>query len=85
MNANGLAPAGPGWAAGVPTVPIDPHSHNSMGWVERNDVEYWPPDNLDAQVPVFDFPGSNVYLKPSLPSIIQVDPETAGMEPQQLM
>ena len=67
MNANGLAPAGHGWAAGVPTVPIDPHSHNSMGWVERNDVEYWPPDNLDAQVPVFDFPGSNVYLKPSLP------------------
>ena len=82
MNANGLAPAGHGWAAGVPTVPIDPHSHNSMGWVERNDVEYWPPDNLDAQVPVFDFPGSNVYLKPSLPSIIQVDPDTAGMEPQ---
>lgn len=42
-----------------------------MGWNERPDVEYWLPDHLGAQVPVFEFPGSNIYLKPSLPSIIQ--------------
>lgn len=71
---------GPGWAA--PGATIDPHSHSTMGWVDRNDTEYWLPDNLHAQVPVFGFPGSNVYLKPSLPSIVQPETDDPGMEPQ---
>jgi hypothetical protein len=56
-----------------------------MNWNERNDVEYWLPDNLDSQVPVYEFPGSNVYLKPSLPSIIQPvpDAQAMGLPPQE--
>lgn len=53
----------------------------AVGWNDRPDVEYWLPDHLGSQVPVFEFPGSNIYLKPSLPSIIQPvpDPATSGM------
>lgn len=86
MNGSGLAPApattsvGPGWATGTPGAPIDPRSQNGVSWVERNDVEYWLPDNLHAQVPVFDFPGTNVYLRPSLPSIVQGVSDTPVME-----
>ncbi|EPS26104.1 hypothetical protein PDE_01040 [Penicillium oxalicum 114-2] len=54
-------------------------SGTSVGWSERPDVEYWLPDNLGAQVPVFEFPGSNIYLKPSLPSIIQPVPDVSAM------
>lgn len=64
-------------AWGEETPSID--SHNSgLSWNDRNDVEYWLPDNLDAQVPIFDLPGSNVYLRPSLPSIIQPVPDAAA-------
>lgn len=89
MNGSGLASApattsvGPGWPTGVLGGPIDPRSQNGMGWVERNDVEYWLPDNLHAQVPVFDFPGTNVYLRPSLPSIVQGGPDASVMEQHQ--
>jgi hypothetical protein len=82
-GAAGLAPSAPpppvGAAWGADTQSMDSHSSGAMGWNERNDVEYWLPDNLDAQVPVFEYPGSNVYLKPSLPSIIQPVPDAAGM------
>jgi hypothetical protein len=74
----GLAPAGPApavvdaWAA--ETASLDSQG-TTVGWNDRPDVEYWLPDHLGAQVPVFEFPGSNIYLKPSLPSIIQPVPD----------
>ncbi|KAJ5783711.1 transcriptional regulator family: Fungal Specific TF [Penicillium psychrosexuale] len=80
LEGAGLAPTGippPMAAWGEETPSID--SHNSgLSWNDRNDVEYWLPDNLDAQVPIFDLPGSNVYLRPSLPSIIQPVPDAAA-------
>ena len=72
----------PGWSAG--TSPIESHSTSGVSWSERNDVEYWLPDTLDAQVPVFDFPGSNIYLKTSLPSIIQTEAASTGLHPHQV-
>ncbi|KAJ5985111.1 hypothetical protein N7499_008611 [Penicillium canescens] len=84
-----LAPSAPpasmGTAWGAETPSLDSHSNSAMSWNERNDVEYWLPDNLDSQVPVFEFPGSNVYLKPSLPSIIQPvpDAQAMGLPPQE--
>ncbi|KAJ5166481.1 uncharacterized protein N7482_005262, partial [Penicillium canariense] len=78
-----LAPTGP--ASGVvdawggETASLDSHSSSAVGWNDRPDVEYWLPDNLGAQVPVFEFPGSYVYLKPSLPSIIQPVPDVSTM------
>ncbi|KAK4869687.1 hypothetical protein LT330_006069 [Penicillium expansum] len=86
----GLAPSviPPPMAAWVEeTTSIDSHSNSAsaMSWNDRNDVEYWLPDNLDSQVPVFEYPGSNVYLRPSLPSIIQPVPDAGamGMPPQE--
>ena len=70
----GLASSGPApgvadaWAG--ETASLDSQG-TSVGWNERPDVEYWLPDHLGAHVPVFEFPGSNIYLKPSLPSIVQ--------------
>ncbi|KAJ5205593.1 Transcription factor [Penicillium cf. griseofulvum] len=76
LAAPGIPPPLAAW--GEETASID--SRNSaMSWNDRNDVEYWLPDNLDSQIPVFEFPGSNVYLKPSLPSIIQPVPDAAAM------
>lgn len=60
------APVGADWA-------FDPNGSNVMRWGERNETEYWLPDSLDAQVPIFEFPGTNVYLRPSLPSIVQTE------------
>ncbi|KAJ5675923.1 hypothetical protein N7462_008820 [Penicillium macrosclerotiorum] len=84
MNgAAGLAPSGPPTgvvdAWGADTTSLDSHSGGVVGWNDRPDVEYWLPDNLGAQVPIFEFPGSNIYLKPSLPSIIQPVPDVAAM------
>lgn len=84
MNApTGLAPAGPSptvlAAWGNETASLDPSSTGAVGWPDRPDVEYWLPDHLGAQVPVFEFPGSNIYLKPSLPSIIQPVPDVSAM------
>ncbi|KKK13290.1 hypothetical protein ARAM_003121 [Aspergillus rambellii] len=47
-------------------------------WPERDDVEYWLPDAIGgaAQMPIFNFPHSNIYLKTSLPSIVQDDPNS---------
>lgn len=82
-NATGLAnPTGPPSAMGTwsaENTPLDPQGNNPVGWSDRQDVEYWLPDHLGAQVPVFEFPGSNIYLKPSLPSIIQPVQDVAAM------
>ncbi|PWY71528.1 C6 transcription factor [Aspergillus sclerotioniger CBS 115572] len=72
----------PGWSAGAS--PIESHSTSGVSWNERNDVEYWLPDTLDAQVPIFDFPGSNIYLKTSLPSIIQTEAASTGLQSHQV-
>lgn len=86
-GAGGLAPSAPptamGTAWGAATPSMDSHSSGPVGWNERNDVEYWLPDNLNSQIPVFEYPGSNVYLKPSLPSIIQPVPDAAIGLPQE--
>ncbi|KAF4283300.1 hypothetical protein KXV52_004654 [Aspergillus fumigatus] len=71
---------GPSWPA-TDTSSVDSQTNSAISWNERSDVEYWLPDNLDAQVPVFEFPGSNIYLKASLPSIIQPEQEAAGLQP----
>ncbi|KAH1855495.1 hypothetical protein KXX54_004683 [Aspergillus fumigatus] len=71
---------GPSWPA-TDTSSVDSQTNSAISWNERSDVEYWLPDNLDAQVPVFEFPGSNIYLKASLPSIIQPRQEAAGLQP----
>lgn len=79
----GLAPSGPSPSVvdawGAETASLDSHGTNAVAWNDRQDVEYWLPDNLGAQVPVFEFPGSNIYLKPSLPSIIQPTPDVSAM------
>ncbi|RMJ26738.1 C6 transcription factor [Aspergillus sp. HF37] len=58
-------PAGPGW--GVETVGW---SERDAGWNEH-DVEHWLPAELDTQIPVIGFPETNIYLKPTLPSMAQ--------------
>ncbi|KAJ5628399.1 Transcription factorfungi [Penicillium lividum] len=70
-GATGLAPSPVVDAWGSENTSLDSHGSSVVGWNDHQDVEYWLPDNLGAQVPVFEFPGSNIYLKPSLPSIIQ--------------
>lgn len=85
-GAGGLAPSAPPTSMttwGTDTQSMDSHSSGAVGWNERNDVEYWLPDNLNSQIPVFEYPGSNVYLKSSLPSIIQPVPEAAIGMPQE--
>ncbi|KAJ5092273.1 hypothetical protein NUU61_007143 [Penicillium alfredii] len=81
-SAGGLPPSGTptqvAGAWGADTASLGSHSNSGMGWDERNDVEYWLPDNLDSQVPMFEFSGSNIYLKPSLPSIIQPVPDASA-------
>ncbi|KAJ5204028.1 uncharacterized protein N7498_004907 [Penicillium cinerascens] len=88
MPMNGPAGAGPSptlvdaWGNETPS--LDSTSIGAVGWTDRPDVEYWLPDHLGAQVPVFEFPGSNIYLKSSLPSIIQPVPDVLAMHmPQQ--
>ncbi|RHZ67455.1 hypothetical protein CDV55_105889 [Aspergillus turcosus] len=71
---------GPSWPA-TDTSSVDSQTNSAVSWNERNDVEYWLPDNLDVQVPVFEFPGSNIYLKTSLPSIIQAEQDAPGLQP----
>lgn len=71
---------GPSWPV-TDTSSLDSQTNSAISWNERNDVEYWLPDNLDAQVPVFEFPGSNIYLKTSLPSIIQAEQDAPGLQP----
>ncbi|KAJ5570323.1 uncharacterized protein N7459_009753 [Penicillium hispanicum] len=82
-GAAGMAQAGPSStvvdAWGTETASLDTHGNQAVGWNDRQDVEYWLPDHLGAQVPVFEFPGSSIYLKPSLPSIIQPVPDVSGM------
>ncbi|KAG2417229.1 hypothetical protein HFD88_008448 [Aspergillus terreus] len=70
----------PGWSADGSS--IDSHSNSGISWGDRNDVEYWLPDNLESQqMSLLDFPGSNIYLRPSLPSIIQPDAHSPGLQP----
>lgn len=69
-------PVGADWA-------FDPNGANVMRWGDRNEAEYWLPDSLDAQVPILEFPGTNVYLRPSLPSIVQTESDVpTKLEPQ---
>ncbi|KAL4898489.1 hypothetical protein BDV59DRAFT_5588 [Aspergillus ambiguus] len=76
-------PVAPGWSADGSS--IDSHSNSGISWAERNDVEYWLPDSLETQqMSILDFPGSNVYLRPSLPSIIQPEAHTPGLQPPSL-
>lgn len=74
------APIGPSWSA-TSISSVESPGSSGLNWNERNNAEYWLPDNLDAQVPVFDFPGSNIYLKTSLPSIIQPELDAPGLPP----
>ncbi|KAJ5139076.1 uncharacterized protein N7515_003924 [Penicillium bovifimosum] len=77
----GPPPAMPAaWGAYTESIYVPPNF--PMGLDDRHEVEYWLPDNLDSQVPVFGFPGSNFYLKPSLPSIIQPVPDISMGMPQ---
>lgn len=87
-GAAGLAPSGPSPAVvdawGNETSSLESHSNSAVGWNDRQDVEYWLPDHLGSQMPVFEFPGSNIYLKSSLPSIIQPVQDVPAMNmPQQ--
>ncbi|RAK79784.1 CeGAL family transcription factor [Aspergillus fijiensis CBS 313.89] len=66
----------PGWS----TDASESQSNGGICWNERNDVEYWLPDTLDAQLPVFDFPGNNILLKTSLPSIIETHSTSASLQ-----
>lgn len=68
-------PAAPGWSADGPS--IDWHTNSPVSWNGRNDVEHWLPADLDTRIPILDFPGSNIYLKPSLPSMVQTEPDTS--------
>ncbi|CAI7619955.1 unnamed protein product [Penicillium viridicatum] len=81
----GIPPPMAPWGEETPSIDSHSNSASAMSWNDRNDVEYWLPDNLDSQVPVFEYPGSNVYLRPSLPSIIQPVPDAGamGMPPQE--
>lgn len=82
-GAAGLAPPDPSPSVvdawGNETSTLDSHSTSVMGWNDRPDAEYWLPDHLGSQVPIFEFQGSNIYLKPSLPSIIQPVSNVAAM------
>ncbi|KAF9892173.1 hypothetical protein FE257_002579 [Aspergillus nanangensis] len=74
-------PVGLVWSADASS--IDSPSTSGIGWNERSDMEYWLPDNLEVQqLPIFDFPGSNIYLRPSLPSIIQPDQHSTNLQLQ---
>ncbi|KAJ5902466.1 hypothetical protein N7495_002994 [Penicillium taxi] len=65
---------------GTEPASIDSHSTSAVGWNERQDAEYWLPDSFGVQgSSIFEFPGSNIYLKPALPSIIQPTPDVSGM------
>ncbi|KAE8144184.1 hypothetical protein BDV25DRAFT_134889 [Aspergillus avenaceus] len=81
-QSHATAAVAPNWS--VDASSITSHNNNAIGWNERNDVEYWLPDNLDAQMPIFDFPGTNVYLRTSLPSIIQSDSDSSGLQLQNM-
>lgn len=78
-GAAGLAPSPVVDAWGSENTSLESHGSSAVGWNDHQDVEYWLPDNLGAQVSVFEFPGSNIYLKPSLPSIVQTVPDAPAM------
>lgn len=61
--------AGPGIG---PYVPSDSQTAIPT-WNEQtpSDIEHWLPADLGTEIPILDFPESNIYLKPSLPSMIQ--------------
>lgn len=70
VQAQVQAPLDPATAAAATTAPVgadwtyDLNGTNVMRWGDRNnEAEYWLPDSLDAQVPIFDFPGTNVDRK----------------------
>lgn len=50
-------------------------------WNKQSDVEHWLPADMDTQIPILDFPGNNIYLKPSLPSVVQTTPDPSSLDP----
>lgn len=67
------------WCADSPSIAWNTDS--PVNWNERSDVEHWLPADLDTRIPILDFPGNNVYLKPSLPSMVQAEPDTPRVDP----
>lgn len=57
------------------------NTDSPVSWNEQSDVEHWLPADLDTRIPILDFPGNNIYLKPSLPSMIQTESDTSGVDP----
>ncbi|KAJ9191640.1 transcriptional regulator family: Fungal Specific TF [Paecilomyces variotii] len=57
-------------AAAMSTPALD---NGSTSWSENRDLEYWLPDSLSAQTPAFSFSGSNIYVKTTLPPLIDGD------------
>lgn len=51
----------------------------TVNWYDRGDAEHWLPTELDTQIPLMDFPGSNIYLKQSLPSMIQSETDSSSL------
>ena len=55
----------------------------AVGWNNSSsDIEYWLPNSLNPDMPAFGFPGSNIYIKSSLPPIIQTDLGSAAFSMQ---
>lgn len=59
---------------------VDPHCDNAVNWNSAQDVEYWLPNSLDSQLPVLDFPGSSLHVKPALPPIVPAELGATGFD-----
>lgn len=57
-------------APGAASAALDRRGDSPVGWGDPQDVEYWLPNSLDSPLPVFDFPGSDLHVKPALPPIL---------------
>ncbi|KAN0066751.1 hypothetical protein V8E54_015141 [Elaphomyces granulatus] len=54
-------------------ISTDNPAGGAVGWNNSPDIEYWLPDSLTPDTPAFGYPGSGIYIKSSLPPIIQTD------------
>ncbi|KAL1868617.1 hypothetical protein Plec18167_008208 [Paecilomyces lecythidis] len=64
---------GPTSAYDAASMPAPALGNGSTSWSENRDLEYWLPDSLGAQTPAFSFSGSNIYVKTTLPPLIDGD------------
>lgn len=64
---------GPTSAYDAASMPTPALGNGSTSWSENRDLEYWLPDSLGAQTPAFSFSGSNIYVKTTLPPLIDGD------------